>query len=380
WRCTLFSASKNGHNNIVNLLLGAGANVHQVNNILISASANVHQANKDGDTPLHCAFMNGRDNIVSILLARPKFNSEMAIIFAQKGDTALHVSARANIASILISAGANIHQTNDDGDTPLHGASGTGQKDVVSQLLSGGVDLFETNRVHFRNSFVLTIKMETHHSILRSKRKDMVKFLTSKRSNVNTASDNGDTPIVVAIKNADQSIEQILLNTGANVNQVDEYGKSILFVAAENCHHCIVSMLLFLGYGRTPIYIAAQKNHKNVVSLLISANADKMKANKEREADLDAAIRYGHNDVKAVLVSNPVNMIYKDKNGDTPLYVAAKHGYNDIVLMLLSREANVNQTNDFGKTRLFIASWNGHNEVVLTLIRAGADSNQSKWI
>jgi ankyrin repeat protein len=77
--------------------------------------------------------------------------------------------------------------------------------------------------------------------------------------------------------------------------------------------------------GCTPLYIAAQNGHAAVVSVLIAAGAD---VNKARAS------------------------------GGTPLYIAAQRGHAGVVDLLIAAGANVNATRKNG-TALNIALANG---------------------
>ena len=81
----------------------------------------VEARDKDGSTPLHCAVWKGHQQVVDLLLKAG------ADVNAQNendhwGTTPLHAAAHANqaaIAQLLIDYGANVRATDREGRTPL---------------------------------------------------------------------------------------------------------------------------------------------------------------------------------------------------------------------------------------------------------------------
>ena len=77
---------------------------------------------KDGSTALHCATWKGHQNVVEFLL-KAGANVGLHNTNEHWGTTALHAAAHANqvaIAEMLIGAGADVNATDLAGKTPLH--------------------------------------------------------------------------------------------------------------------------------------------------------------------------------------------------------------------------------------------------------------------
>jgi ankyrin repeat protein len=121
----LFAASLQGHDQIVSILIAAGANVDIANN--------------DGVTPLYVAALNGDEKISSLLIAA----KADANISRKDGTSPLFkaaVNGKLPIVMDLVSAGALVDSANTDGATPIFMAALYGYSSIVSYLLSNGAD------------------------------------------------------------------------------------------------------------------------------------------------------------------------------------------------------------------------------------------------
>ncbi len=133
----LHCAVKEGHLQIVEILIKAGADVsvkdnfgltplHKVVNtghkkiaeILVEHGADVNVKDERGETPLHKAAMLYTDE-----------------------DELLHAQKKKQIAKILIANGVNLDDRDKDGQTPLHNAAYSKNDELVSLLISSGSKL-----------------------------------------------------------------------------------------------------------------------------------------------------------------------------------------------------------------------------------------------
>ena len=95
---------------------------------------------KDGSTALHCAAWKGHQEVVSLLLEAG------ADVHAQNqndhwGTTPLHAAAHGNrgvVAALLIQHGADIHAKDMNGNTPLHHTKAHNAKAVANLLQKHG--------------------------------------------------------------------------------------------------------------------------------------------------------------------------------------------------------------------------------------------------
>ena len=102
-------------------------------------------------------------------------------------------------------------------------------------------------------------------------------------ANVNTATDLGVTPLLVACSDAGPAMVALLLKAGAKPNVMLPSGETALMVAARTGQLESVQALLSRGAdvnaressrGQTALMWAAAQRHADVVRLLIDAGAD----------------------------------------------------------------------------------------------------------
>ena len=108
---------------------------------MIQAGGEVNeQDEKDGSTPLHAASREGHVEVVNILIqAGGDVNCK-----EKWGWTPLHEASyngHVEVVKRLIRAGGDVNeQDEEDGSTPLHDASENGHVEVITALLAAGAD------------------------------------------------------------------------------------------------------------------------------------------------------------------------------------------------------------------------------------------------
>jgi ankyrin repeat protein len=125
------------------LTVAAGGGHAHVVAALIAAGARIDVADYAGETALHCAAT-CRDGVRAIeMLVRAGANVAAR---ANGGWQPLHLAASAEVARVLIAAGADVdaRAENPDepaGETPLHRAATKGREDVVGVLIAAGASV-----------------------------------------------------------------------------------------------------------------------------------------------------------------------------------------------------------------------------------------------
>ena len=141
----LHFATREGHNEIAELLISRGADLNskdesgwtplhwasrtghkEVTELLISKGADVNAKDENGSNPLHQAAMSCGDNyekIIELLIANgADVNAKYEEPEYEKGKTSLHYAAmdgsKKNV-ELLIANGANVNSLNDEKKTPL---------------------------------------------------------------------------------------------------------------------------------------------------------------------------------------------------------------------------------------------------------------------
>ncbi|XP_040916036.1 kinase D-interacting substrate of 220 kDa B isoform X2 [Toxotes jaculatrix] len=243
-----------------------------------------------------------------------------------------------------------------------------------------------------------------------------IKAHLDKFRDVDSRSDNGQTPLMVAAEQGNLEIVQELIRRGANVNLDDVDCWTALISAAKEGHIEVVRELLennanlehrdmggwtalmwaaYKGctdvaqlllekganpnitgqYSVYPIIWAAGRGHAEIVHLLLQHGAKVNCSDKYGTTPLIWAARKGHYDCVMHLLANGADVDQEGANSMTALIVAVKGGYTEVVKELLKRNPNVNMTDKDGNTALAIAAKEGHTEIVQDLLDAGTYVN-----
>jgi len=386
----------NGHQEVVDLLLQGKADTNHYNNrgssVLHFASSrghvdlvakfcalgmDVNLAQNDGNTALHFAATHGHGEIVDMLLeygADPDGQNAL-------GNTSLHCassSGNINVVRTLVERGhADISLGQNSRCTPLHFAAKEGCEEVCRYLVSVGAPLDSTDE---DGQSVL------HYSCLGG-HTNVTSYLLEEGCDVESKSLNGSTPLHCAATRGHPGIVRRLVERGASVNETDEEGCTPLHGACARGDPTVVRYLIDKGAhfdcvdsdGDTPLHGAAAMGHLEVVQMLIAQGADLTIANKLKCNPSLQAENAGFHDVADAIINS------RDYDGKTPLFrLIEELGTNpsddrikeieDMVHDYIQCNADVNiQVHD--QTPLRLAIQNGYEDIAADLIKGGADPN-----
>ncbi|XP_030643751.1 LOW QUALITY PROTEIN: ankyrin-2 [Chanos chanos] len=179
-------------------------------------------------------------------------------------------------------------------------------------------------------------------------------------------------------------VVRYLLENGGNQSTATEDGFTPLAIALQQGHNQVVSLLLehdTKGKVRLPaLHIAARKDDTKSAALLLQNdhNADvqsKMMVNRTTESGftpLHIAAHYGNLNVSTLLLNRGAAVDFTARNGITPLHVAAKRGNTNMIKLLLDRGAQIDAKTRDGLTPLHCAARSGHDPAVELLLERGA--------
>uniref|UniRef100_A0A671RT65 Ankyrin-3-like n=1 Tax=Sinocyclocheilus anshuiensis TaxID=1608454 RepID=A0A671RT65_9TELE len=179
-------------------------------------------------------------------------------------------------------------------------------------------------------------------------------------------------------------VVKFLLDNGSSQSIATEDGFTPLAVALQQGHDQVVSLLLendTKGKVRLPaLHIAARKDDTKAAALLLQNdhNADvesKMMVNRTTESGftpLHIAAHYGNINVATLLLNRGAAVDFKARNDITPLHVASKRGNANMVRLLLERGARIDAKTKDGLTPLHCGARSGHEQVVEMLLDRGA--------
>jgi len=203
--------------------------------------------------------------------------------------------------------------------------------------------------------------------------------LLSEGADINVkATDDGATPLIIAVQRDHTGLVRLLLGRGAKVNVTDDMGQTAVMYATNDA---IARMLLEKGAdvnvkdadGATLLMRAARQGRVDVVRLLLARGGDVNAPDSRGWTPLIAAIDHGYDDVAKLLLRHGADVNAQDSRGWTPAIHAASAKERDILKLLLEKGADPNIRNKTGYSALMYAT--DDPDTTQLLIRKGADVN-----
>lgn len=211
----------------------------------------------------------------------------------------------------------------------------------------------------------------------------LIELLLSAGADVNTIDHDGETALMLAVKNQKKAAFTLLLKNGGDVNTVNKNGQSILLTAVQRNDQDAVESLLKSGADvnyadsnrKTALHYAVDEGYDNLIPILISAGADVNAKTDTGYTPLHYASAKGLEDIISDLITARAKVKSKNSNDDTPLHLAAAEGHEHVIPILIKAGAYVNAKNSSGDSPLFLAIRNNHEKSVEVLLQHNADSN-----
>lgn len=178
------------------------------------------------------------------------------------------------------------------------GAIDRDRSDVVSYMITQGVSP-NTIVKNGDPALVRAIRMDSERVVR--------VLLDAPGIDIDTASEYGETALMLAAFKGNITLTNELLSRGATVNRVG--GWTPLHYAATEGHDAIVAILLEKGArvnvqtsaGITPLYMAARKPSRKVVMQLLKAGAYRDLCNDKNQSPSDAAAKAGDQELAKFL-------------------------------------------------------------------------------
>ncbi|MBR3925184.1 MAG: ankyrin repeat domain-containing protein [Akkermansia sp.] len=330
------TATDNKNNELLSLLIAAGADVNAIGN--------------DGWTPLtNCCLYENIDG-VRLLLAAPGIQVNKP---NNGGDTPLQVATRQSnteIIRLLNQAGA----TSAPDNTP---APANADRAAQNQLRERGIT---------PSNYSQAICDATDN-----KNNELLRLLIAAGADVNSVGTDGWTPLTnCCLYENVEGVRLLLAAPGIDVNKPNGSGTTPLQVAGRQSNEEILRLLNRAGATAAPDSTPAP------------ANGDRTSQNQLRERGITPgqynqaicnATDQQNNDLLRLLIAAGADVNATGADGWTPLTNCCLYGNVEGVRILLETPGiDVNKPNNDGKTPLQIASEKANQEIVRMLNRAGA--------
>ncbi|XP_046655006.1 ankyrin-2-like, partial [Daphnia pulicaria] len=345
---------------------------------MIDKGANPNAVGKWGDSPLHVAATKSDGiPIIDLLLEAQNVKGMGDVNDRDKeGRTALHLAASSSneiTAEHLIEKGADLHCRANDGDTPLHLAAMYAKDMQIIDVLLNNInegdiqqyrrdenDQLKRNvklnmnglqweirgRLVEKGVMKLTPSSETDESS-----QEIDDILKEEEFDIDGRDENGDTPLILAIRADNMKTVVYLLERGADPTIRNKK-------------------------GYTPFHLSADSDRDSYIPNLLLAN-DKVDINETTSycglTALHLAIIHSNLTLAYFLLGRRANPNVADENGATPLHWAARDAkdMNIVELLLEHEDLDVNCLDNEGRSALDYATMNthGHGERIANLLK-----------
>ncbi|KAG9649303.1 hypothetical protein KCU64_g9485, partial [Aureobasidium melanogenum] len=393
---------RDGPDDVVRLLLAAGANVSVVNRwaftplhwlalksrataammILETGKANLALRTRYGESILDFAAFEGDYELVRELLRRGASAQSVP-----GSDSTLHwaVEAEKDDNLALLDVGVDVDVTGSDWPSPIVYASSEASLQVLRLLLNGGANA--------KSEDPETPGWTALHAACKRSDPDpaFAELLIDRGADVNAVTKiSKTTPLHNAVNSA--AVVQLLLRGDASVDLPDSDGKTPLMLSCENANSArVVEILLTAGadpnaedrFGFTPLMYCAIHAHPGAALCLLQTTEVKihhdetstktnafLKVNKHEDTALHEACRNCHlGIVKLLLQTNASNVGSVNHKNRTPFEEAAAGGHTDIVAFMLERDdINPLRVSRRNLTPLLWAAWTGKQDLIEMLM------------
>ncbi|CAC14420.3 Ion transport domain-containing protein [Caenorhabditis elegans] len=356
----LFMPNKKG---ALGLHSAAAAGFNDVVKMLIARGTNVDVRTRDNYTALHVAVQSGKASVVETLLGS---GADIHVKGGELGQTALHIAASLNgaesrdCAMMLLKSGGQPDVAQMDGETCLHIAARSGNKDIMRLLLDENADSKISSKIGETPLQVAakSCNFEAASMIL----KHLSEVLTQEqlKEHVNHRTNDGFTALHYAAE-----IEQRQLHFPGEdaklVNLLIDYGGMVEMPS--------------LNANETAMHMAARSGNQAVLLAMVNkigAGAVQIVQNKQSKngwSPLLEACARGHSGVANILLKHHARIDVFDEMGRTALHLAAFNGHLSLVHLLLQHKAFVNSKSKTGEAPLHLAAQHGHVKVVNVLVQ-----------
>lgn len=309
---------------------------------------NLNHIDSEGRNILFDAVLSNNDKMVKEVLLnedidRTILDNEGSNIFSlQPG------YSNQNIISELIKGGVDPLLKDGNGRNFLfHMLKGSlSNSEIFYDLIEDGADINITDN-NGNSILIEAVRILIEDSEYKEKMEDISKFIhiiCDEGIDTKIANKNGESALMLAIKQDDIDIIKILLNSGVDTDVLDNNKDTPLSLIAIKGRKYLEIINLLLDYGANPNI--KDINGQTIIEKLIEAelhitNGKKIPTKLKRKLDLEEGLYYSV--LQEVVVKADVNLKQLNSLNEPYFYEAAMSGNVDLVRLLVHYGADINQ-------------------------------------
>ncbi len=299
----------------------------EIAEILIKEGANIHHKNERGNNILMAAFHGKSEKLARRLLDLGADYRDSDVI------TGAAMSGMSSLLEFFIKEGVPL-PLEDGVSVALALAAQEGHTDCVKILLEAGASAMNQENTEFRNMSLGLACLKGHA--------DVVKLLLEAGADPNIpAGFEGKlpfSPLFLASQEGFLDCVKLLMEHGAQPD-LDANGLTALFMACHKSHAEVAFHLLAHGASakKAPLAIIAcvemDQDEPRLLQALLASGADVNTVNRANNSALHKAAFHGHRAILRLLLEKGAKQ-HRNKDGQTPLEIAQERKHEGCVLLL----------------------------------------------
>ena len=354
--------------------------------------------------PLSFAAQNGHFAIVDSLLksgVHPDEGIDTSI--ASPIDTPLMYAVQhehAEVARLLLEAGANLNFCNREDETPFYWAVRNGQVDLINKFMEAEVDIDASETwpalytgAYYGQSGVVQLLLKKNLNVEKCgpnewtplhaafDNSQVSKILLAAGAQVDPENRERFTPLNLAAWYHHSDTIPVLLEYSANPVHQTEYGDTPFHHLIDDEYVSIVQEMLNIAkgsidieddYGCTPLWLAVKNSSVKMVELLLTKGEVDVNQKNGNQTLLQLAVDTENLTIIQLLLSRWAIVL---DQSPSLLHAVSARGYSDLVRILLDKGVDPLQRDEFGWSAELHALAAGQEEVI-QILRAGDGVNE----